>query len=202
MSVYTAAQVAAAMANNVTPARLWELRFASETVRIWNGNVDRVFGGYRWQGMRGLVLAPMTPFPRDGKNQTVQFLLRGMPERIEDMMWDQEAEVHGRLLIDYQQLLAVRSTRDHRALEPIGPMIGTTIYTMRGLSSAEAGAGEGGEARQYDLSIMAELMTASRSEASFGRYSPADQKARYPEVEDNIFSDVPSVARGQTIKLF
>ncbi|ORE94098.1 hypothetical protein ATO13_08491 [Stappia sp. 22II-S9-Z10] len=203
MSVYTPAQVEAIEDDNVLPARLWEIRFASETWRVWNGNVDRVFGGHRWQGMRGLVEAPTTPFPRDGSNETVEFLIRGMPDRIEDMMWDHEEEVHGRLLVDHVQMLAERGTRDHRALQPIGPMIGTMIYVMRGIQSDEAAATEDGQTeRTYDLSIMAELLTAARSEASFGRYSPADQLARYPGIVDGIFSDVPTIARGQTLKLF
>ncbi len=89
-----------------------------------------------------------------------------------------------------------------RALQPIGPPITSVIYTMRGMSSTQTGGGENGEAPVYDLVLLAELLWASRSEAAFGRWSTADQKARFPAIVDNIFSDVPLIAAGQTIKLF
>ena len=203
MSVYTEEHVAILDADKAIPARLFEMQFKSETVRVWDGHVNREFGGFTWQGMRGLIDAEAVAFPRTGENKTLVFTIRGLPEAIEDLMWDQEEEVYGRNLIEYCQILAGDAFEDHRRLEPVGPMIGSIIYVMRGLQSTEVGSSEDGSAeRVYDLSLMVELLTATRSEASFGRYSPADQSARYPAIVDNIFSDVPSIARGQTIKLF
>jgi hypothetical protein len=203
MSVFTPEQVAFMREHRVFEGRLWEIQFASETVRCWNGNVDRAFGdGQIYRGYRGLVEAPNVAFPRDGANTQTQFAIRGMPERIEDLVWDQEAEVYGRHLIERVQILAGEAAGNHRALQPVGPAATSVIYVMRGMQSREVAGTEQGGSPTYDLLLMVELLTASRSEASFGRYSPSDQRARYPSIEDNIFADVPLIAAGQQVKLF
>ncbi|MDX5595659.1 hypothetical protein [Pseudovibrio sp. SPO723] len=197
MGLFTSEQIKAISERGAKIARAWEFRFKSETVHVWNGNVNRRFGDepQKWIGMRGHLQGPDFPFSATGENQSGFFRVHGLPEHIKHMMWDYQSEVYGRYVIEYTLFL------DGQTLDLIGPKAVNQIYVMRRLRSARSGAGLSGSAPGYTLSIMVASLFEKRAEAAFGRYTEADQKGRYPGMDDRIFNYATVLARGTPIKL-
>lgn len=195
MGIYNSEQIALLASRRARVARAWEIRFASETVYVWNGNVDRkLHDTVVYTGLRGQLTAPDFSFSGKGENDTGLFQIRGLPGAIEDMIWDEQAEVVGRYVIERSMLL----TADDLTL--VGPAVLSQIYVMRGVQSDEEGATIGGQPN-FTLNLMVESLFSQRSEAGFGRYTQADQKGRYPATTDKMFNYVPILARGKTIQL-
>jgi hypothetical protein len=195
MGIYNSDQIALLAGTKARVARAWEIRFASETVYVWNGNVDRTLHDANvYLGMRGQLSAPNFAFSGKAENQTGLFQVRGLPGAIEEMIWDEKAEVVGRYIIERSMLLTATD------LTLVGPATLSQIYVMRGVQSELVGASENGQPN-FTLSLMVESLFSARSEAGFGRYTPADQKGRYPSTADDMFNYVPILARGKTIQL-
>ncbi|QFT31818.1 hypothetical protein FIV00_15100 [Labrenzia sp. THAF82] len=195
MGIYNEEQIAVLATQKARAARAWEVRFASETLYIWNGNVDRkLHDDNTYQGLRGQLTAPDFSFSGKAENETGLFQIRGLPGEIEEMIWDEKAEVFGRYIIEHFMLL----TADDLTL--VGPAVLSQIYVMRGVQSDQEGATAQGQPN-YTLNLMVESLFSQRSEAGFGRYTQADQKGRYPSSNDKMFNYVPILARGKTIQL-
>jgi len=197
MGTYTEEQIALLQsAGGALKAMAWEFRFASETMYVWNGNVDReLIAGKTFIGFRGQLKRPEIPFSPKGEDQTGEFSVWGMPQDIQDMIWDVKNEVIGRYCIEYSMLMHPRT------LEIVGPVSVNNFYQMRGVSSEALGATIDGSAPGYTLSLLVQTVFGPRSEAAFGRYTEADQKARYPGVDDNLFKQVSALALGIPLQL-
>ncbi|KZK96342.1 hypothetical protein PsAD5_02529 [Pseudovibrio sp. Ad5] len=197
MGLYSQEQIAVIRRNKARVARAWEFRFTSETVCIWNGNVDRRFADNpnKFVGMRGQLEAPNVPFSSKGENGTAFFRVHGLPSYIKKMMWDAQAEVYGNYIIEYAMIL------DRQTLQLVGPMVLNQVYVMRRLRAARQGPTVGGGSPSYSLSILVATVFEHRAEAAYGRYTEADQKGRYPDLGDKIFNYAPVIARGTPIKL-
>ena len=206
MGIYNADQIALLATSKARVARCWEVRFASETVYIWNGNVDRRLHDDKvYQGMRGQLTGPDFPFSCKAENDTGMFQIRGLPGELEEMLWDEKAEVTNRYIIEHSMLMTAETYIDgngntYDPLTVVGPAVLSQIYVMRGIQSEETGTTMNGNPN-FTLSLMVESLFSARSEAGFGRYTPADQLGRYPAETDEMFNYVPILARGKTIQL-
>ena len=207
MGLYSQQQIAAIKQNKARVARAWEFRFTSETVCIWNGNVDRRFGDNpnKFIGMRGQLEAPNVRFSSKGENETSFFVAHGLDARIKNMMWDAQAEAYGNHIIEYLMILDAHASDGDpavdKALQLVGPLVLSQIYIMRRLRAARQGPTIGGGAPSYSLSILVATVFEHRAEAAFGRYTEADQRGRHPELNDKMFSYAPVIARGTPIQL-
>ncbi|WP_057465668.1 hypothetical protein [Pseudovibrio sp. POLY-S9] len=197
MGLYSQEQIAVIRRNKARVARAWEFRFTSETVCIWNGNVDRRFADNpnKFVGMRGQLEAPSVPFSSKGENETAFFRVHGLPAFIKNLMWDAQAEVYGNYIVEYLMIL------DRQTMQLVGPMVLNQIYVMRRLRAARQGSTISGSSPSYSLSILVATVFEHRAEAAFGRYTEADQKGRHPDIGDKIFNYAPVIARGTPIKL-
>lgn len=195
MGIYNSEQISLLASARARIARAWEIRSASETVYIWNGNVDRkLHDNNTYQGLRGQLTAPSFPFSNKAENDTGLFQINGLPGAIEEMIWDEKAEVIGRYIIERFMLLTAED------LTLVGPAVLNQIYVMRGIQSVQEGATTTSQP-SYTLNLMVESLFSQRSEAGFGRYTESDQKGRYPSDTDKMFNYVPILARGKTIQL-
>jgi hypothetical protein len=197
MGIYTEDQLALLeSAGGALAAKAWEFRFGSETMYAWNGNVNRdLMPGKTFLGFRGQLVAPQIPFSPKGADKTGEFAVHGMPASIKARIFDERNEVVGRYCIERKMLMHPRT------MEIVGPLQVHNIFEMRGVSSEASGASIDGSGPGYKLSILVQTLMGARSEAAFGRYTEADQAARFPSTVDNMFNQVPALALGTPLQL-
>lgn len=206
MGLYTTEQIELLASGKALLVRSWEFRFASQTMYVWNGNVDRKLHDENvFKGFRGQIIAPDFPFSGAAENETALFQIHGMPADIEALIWDEKNEVDGRYIIERfalftAQLIETSQGTTYDALDIVGPSPLSQIYVMRGPQSDQEGATVESQPN-FTINLMVESIFSTRSEAGFGRYTESDQKGRYPSDTDRMFNYVPILARGLPLQL-
>ena len=172
-------------------ARAFEIQFASETVHVWTGNVNRtLYDSSVHIGLYGNMTVPSIPFSSNGDNDTATFEVSGLSADFEEMMWDEKNEVVGNKIIERAIFLNTDlSFYDAKLAQ---------VYLMQGVQSQRQPADDGQP--QYTLSIMVETLFAGRSEAGFGRYTQSDQIGR-GHTNDRMMNMVPTLAQGIKFQL-
>ncbi len=206
MGIYTTEQIELLASGKALLVRSWEFRFTSETMFVWNGNVDRkLHDSNVYKGFRGQIIAPEFPFSSKAENETALFQVYGIPAEIEEKIWNEKTEVNGRFIIERfalftAQMIETSQGTVYDPLDIVGPSPLSQIYVMRGSQSDQEGATVDGQPN-FTINLMVESIFSARSEAGFGRYTEADQKGRYPGETDKMFNYVPILARGLPLQL-
>lgn len=191
---YTQEQLEALENHGAAVAALFEFQFTSETKYLWNGIIDRKFSDDNvYQGMFGRLSVPEIPQSRSGDNAQEVISVDGLPAEFVALIDDHLNEVDDNHLYQRQQILHPDT------MQPIGPARVKQLYIMRGPVSRLEGGKVTGAAPESTLGIKIETIFGSRAQAGFGRWTTQDQRGRYPDIEDNVFNDVPQIAIGQDL---
>lgn len=183
---FTPEQVAEFAKRQVRLDLLVEFRFASETMRVWNGNTVLETGGntylpmYGYGSIEGLGMASGTA------SESVSFQMSGLPSQTLDflaMALDSINEVDQRIVIVSLQLF-------DEEWQPLGvpaPIFWGFMQPPR-ISRTEMNGTEGAI---QSISMTAENAFFNRSRPPHGRYTDRDQQAR--SNGDKFFQFTPSL---------
>lgn len=155
-----------------------EFRFTSSTERVWNGfrNID--LGGHIWTpvGPSGTVGNIEDPISNSAPGLSLS--LSGVDTDILTAVLAATNEVRGRLVFIYDTFF----DEDWQPLEPL------SAYAMARMDTVKVSrqAADDGSWNRV-ISIPAEYLLTTGANPPAGRYSSADQQARFPEANDRYF---------------
>ena len=186
MSFFTPEQIDHLSQSTVRCDFLVKFDFASETIRVWNGNTKLEAGGHLWQpmygagGIDGLSLTPGTV------SETVTFQLGGLPDQAVDFLSHALEETPEVL----QQLVTVFLQLFDEDWQPVGIPIGLWWGFMQPprVSRTEM---QGAEGAVQSIKLTAENAFFNRSRPPYGRYTDRDQQKRSPG--DKFFTFIGSL---------
>lgn len=165
---FTAAQIAYLDANRdrVEVRRLFEVQFASGTLRLVEGSTPLVADGHEWLAAHGLISVGELAFPEDGPMVAapVDYVFGRVTIGLTEPMMN-ESEWRDRLLIQRAQFFTDGT--------PVGP----TFVLHRG-RIADIREDESAESFRY--SVRVEGPFRDRNETLLGKYTDRDQQMRSP----------------------
>lgn len=173
MAFFTANQLEALSAGMVRVAFLFEFRFASQTVRAWNGNHAIASGGSTWLPLKGscqidgLVLEPRQ------ESSSVEFIMNGLPDQDPDLL----AQVLSETDDVIQRLVIVHLQLFDSDWQTVGDPIGIWWGFMQPpqVDRTPMRESEGGS---QSVRMAAENAFFNRARPPHGRYTDRDQQAR------------------------
>ena len=172
MAFLSPAQLAAIRGSSVRAALLVEMRFRSQTMRVWNGAGIADIAGAEWSGIGHLGSIDGLQQTRGTASAKVTLRLSGISAEVVALANNSTEDVEGRPCVIWQQLL----TEDW---QPLGTRILLFWGTMQRLGiSREAAEGVDGGQRVCELDV--ENPFAGRARPFASRWTDADQKARFP----------------------
>ncbi len=175
MAFFDADQLALLSGSTVYVDMLAELRFKSETLRVWNGKTDLVAGGHTWKPLKGVASIEGLAVSGMGQSEAINMTVSGIPDSAADILslaLEETPDANQQLAIIYLQFFG-----------PDWQNIGTPYGIFWGfmqppkVSRSEMGLTEGSV---QTVSIVAENAFFNRSRAPNGRYTDRDQQARSP----------------------
>ncbi|MFH5773600.1 hypothetical protein ACHFJ0_05060 [Paracoccus sp. NGMCC 1.201697] len=151
--------------------------FLDSPQRWWSGFGDMEAGGHTWQGLGDLItISPISSTYQVSAEQ-VTFDVATTPEMLA-LALDAKARVRDRSVTVYLQLFAMDdvevSDDEIRYGQPIGSPMSLYSGTMQRMPWSATGS------NQRTIRIEAEGNFFRRNMAPRGRWTDADQKARYP----------------------
>lgn len=173
MSFFTSAQLTEFSKGEVRLDMLVEFRFASETMRVWNGNTALEAGGNRYEPMYGYGSIDGIGMSSTTAAQSVSFQLSGLPDATLNflaMALDAVDEVVQRIVVVSIQLFDTE-------WQPLGnpaPIWWGFMDPPR-ISRSEM---QGVDGAIQSISMTAENAFFNRSRPAYGRYTDRDQQAR------------------------
>ena len=154
--------------------------FKDAPKRWWTGFGDMDAGGQRWQGLGDLISMSQFSTAYDLSAQQVNFTVAATPEMLA-LALNAKARVRDRAVIVYLQLFAMCAQAGFTATgtevvagQPIGSPMALFTGTMQRMPWMASGPD------QRTLTVEAEGLFYRRNAPPRGRWTDADQKARYP----------------------
>lgn len=173
MAFFSPAQVAEFAKRQVRLDLLVEFRFASETMRVWNGNTELVTGGNTYLPMYGYGSIDGLGMASGTASESVSFQMSGLPSQTLDflaMALDANNEVDQRIVVVALQLF-------DEEWQPLGnpaPIFWGFMQPPR-VSRTEMNGAEGAT---QSITMTAENAFFNRSRPAHGRYTDRDQQQR------------------------
>lgn len=167
---------------------LVEFRFASETMRVWNGNTALETGGNTYLPMYGYGSIDGLGMASGTASEAVTFQMSGLPGQALDflaMALDSNNEVDQRIVVVSLQLF-------DDEWQPLGvpaPIFWGFMQPPR-ISRTEMGSTEGAI---QSISMTAENAFFNRSRPAYGKYTDRDQQVRFPG--DRFFQFTPNLVQ-------
>jgi len=184
MAFFTPEQVAEFAKQQVRLDLLVEFRFASETMRVWNGNTALEVGGNTYLPMYGYGSIDGLGMATGTASEAVTFSLSGLPSQALDflaMALDANNEVDQRIVVISIQLF-------DDEWQPLGnpaPIWWGFMQPPRIARTEMAGT----EGAIQSISMTAENAFFNRSRPAYGKYTDRDQQLRFPG--DKFFQFTP-----------
>jgi hypothetical protein len=165
-------EITALKASTVRLAMLVELQFASETMRLWNGAGTATIDGADWRGVGGFGSIDGLEQVREPVSSKVTMRLSGVSPEVLALAARSNDDVRGRPAYVWTHLM-------DGDWQPVGARIPLFWGTMQriNIERSEASEFSGGD-RVCALEV--ENPFAARARPSAGRFTDADQKARFP----------------------
>ena len=164
----------------VGAAALVFMDFRDTPKRWWTGWGDLDAGGYRWQGLGDLISMTTINTAYDLSAEPMTFTLACTPE-ILGLALDAKARVRDRAVTVSTQLFALEATAGFTAGggevmrgQPLGTPFVMFAGTMQRMPWKASGPSE------RTLTVEAEGLFFRRNAPPRGRWTDADQRARYP----------------------
>lgn len=179
---FITAETAAALAGSVVRmATLVEMQFASRTMRVWNGAGRVRIAGETWDGLGALGSIDGLKQTRSAVSDRVTLKLSGISQEILASARANVADVEGRPCFIWGQLFDA-------GWQPVGGRLPLFWGSMQRIwiERTESRDTSGGT---RIASLEVENAFAARSRPANGRWTDADQQARYPG--DTFFRYVP-----------
>lgn len=183
MSLFPDTIAAALAGKRLDMAFLVLFDFASEPMRLWRGNgLLDTNDGHQWRGLGQLGSMAGIAQAVNGDAPEMSFTLSAVDADIVRLARDEWAsEVKGRLVYVLMQFFGVDDPDDpdnQRPLDnPYPAACGRMLQPVFGLDA------DG----DWSVTIKAESLFSLRSRPKAGRYTDADQQARYPGAGDKGF---------------
>jgi hypothetical protein len=186
MAFFSPEQVAEFAKRQVRLDLLVEFRFASETMRVWNGNTALETGGNTYLPMYGYGSIDGLGMGAGTASESITFQMSGLPSKALDflgMALDASHEVDQRVVIVSLQLF-------DEEWQPLGvpaPIFWGFMQPPR-ISRTEMNGTEGAI---QSITMTAENALFNRSRPAYGRYTDRDQQVR--SSGDRFFQFTPSL---------
>lgn len=187
MAFFDPEQVAEFAKRQVRLDLLVEFRFASETMRVWNGNTELVTGGNNYLPMYGHGSIDGLGMASGTASESVSFQVSGLPSQALDflgMALNSNEEVDQRIVVVSMQLF-------DEEWQPLGipaPIFWGFMQPPR-VSRTEM---TGTDGATQSITLTAENAFFNRSRPAYGRYTDRDQQKRSPG--DKFFQFTGSLA--------
>lgn len=161
----------------ITQAVLVHMDFKDTPRRWWTGFGDLQAGGHTWQGVGDLIsISPISSAYQISAEQ-VTFELAATPEMLA-LSLDAKARVRDRAVTIYLQLMATDGVTvagsDIVSGQPVGSPMALYSGTMQRMPWGADGPGK------RTIRLECEGLFFRRNQPPRGRWTDADQKARYP----------------------
>jgi len=186
MAFFTPEQVAEFAKRQVRLDLLVEFRFASETMRVWNGNTALEAGGNTYLPMYGYGSIDGLGMTTGTASEAVTFNMSGLPSQALDflaMALDANNEVDQRIVVISMQLF----DEEWQTLGNPAPIWWGFMQPPR-IARTEMGGAEGAI---QSISMTAENAFFNRSRPAYGKYTDRDQQVRSPG--DRFFQFTPKL---------
>lgn len=172
MAFVTPEQAAQLATSTVRIATLGELRFASQTLRVWNGAGTITVAGYDWSGLHTWAGFTDIPDIQGTASASVTATLSGVDPLHVALARNNVTDVRGRLALFWLQLFDAE-------WQPVGARIPLWWGTMQRVVINRTSASEdaGGE---ISVGVEIENPYAGRARSAAGRYTDSDQQHLYP----------------------
>lgn len=161
-------------------AALVHMAFKDSPQRWWTGFGDLDAGGHRWKGLGDLINISPIETTYDLSAQPVTFTLAATPELMAKAL-NAKDQVRDRAVRVYLQLFAVEAQVDVtpggqeiQRGQPLGSPLPMFVGTMQRMPWSATGP------TQRTLQLEAEGLFYRRNAPPRGRWTDADQKARWP----------------------
>ncbi|MBK4215810.1 hypothetical protein JJJ17_07730 [Paracoccus caeni] len=169
-------------------AALVFMDFKDAPRRWWTGFGDLPHAGHVWQGLGDLISISGIDTDYQVSARQVSFQLAATLEMLA-LALAAKSRVKGREVLIYEQLFLVESEdADIQFGQPLGPMF--SLFTGEMLTMPWTAEG----ATKRGLTLNCEGLFYRRNQPPRGRWTDADQKARYPN--DRGFDRLPLYANG------
>jgi hypothetical protein len=188
MPFVTPDQAAALQQSVVRAATMAELQFGTGTMRLWNGAGITTIAGVDWQGIGGLGSIDNLHQTRAPVSNKVTLRLSGVDATVIALAVGDIANVRGHPAFIWQQLFDAN-------WQPVGAMLPMYWGIMQRINIVRT-EGKDLVGAERDCEVEVENPFASRARPSSGRFTDADQQAKYPG--DNFFRFAP-LQRNQVI---
>lgn len=189
MPFLDAVQSAALVGSTVRMAMLVELQFRSKTKRLWNGAGLVTVADGEWEGVGGFGSIDGLAQVREPVSSKVTLKLSGVSAEVLAIAKASTSDVQGRPAYVWLQLFDAE-------WQPLGARIPVFWGDMQRINILRSEAGDvSGGSRVCEVEV--ENAFAGRARPSAGRFTDADQQARFPG--DRFFRFVPA-QRSQVIK--
>lgn len=172
MSFFTQDQVAALSATTVRVALLSEFDFATQTMRLWNGEYTITSGGHEWEPMHGMGSIDGLSVSADQSADNVTFTLSGVDASILASALEETPDVNQRSVRVFLQLF-------DGDWQPIGAPIGIWWGFLQPPKVTRT-AMQDDKGGTQTVSVSAENAFFNRSRPPSGRYTDRDQQKRAP----------------------
>lgn len=186
MGFFSEDDLAALSATTVRVAPLVELRFSSETMRLWNGLHDIETGGHTWQALKGMGAIDGIPLAANQQAASVTLTLSGIPDGSVDILakaLEETEDVNQKTALLYLQIFDAEWQPSGNPIPIWWGFMQPPKVTRTAMQDAEGAT--------QAITVTAVNAFFNRSRPPAGRYTDRDQQQRSPG--DKFFQFTPSL---------